>query len=32
MKNFMTARKVCSPEWADRAGNVFRKRLAKANH
>lgn len=32
MKNFMTARKVCSNEWADRAGDVFRKKLATAKH
>jgi TPP-dependent pyruvate/acetoin dehydrogenase alpha subunit len=31
MKNFMTARKVCTDEWADRAGDVFRKKLAIAN-
>jgi TPP-dependent pyruvate/acetoin dehydrogenase alpha subunit len=31
MKNFMTARKVCTAEWADRAGDAFRKKLATAN-
>lgn len=32
MKSFMTARKVCSAKWADRAWDVFRKKLATANH
>lgn len=31
MKNFMTARKVCNDEWADRAGDVFRKKMTTAN-
>jgi TPP-dependent pyruvate/acetoin dehydrogenase alpha subunit len=32
MKKFMTMRKVCSVKWADRAGDIFRKKLARANH
>ncbi|WP_348266366.1 thiamine pyrophosphate-dependent enzyme [Edaphobacter paludis] len=28
MKNFMTGRQVCSEDWADHAGDTFRKNLA----
>jgi len=31
MKNFMTARKVCSNEWADRTGDIVRKKLDASN-
>lgn len=32
MKRFLTGRKVCSEEWANHAGDAFRKKLAAAKH
>lgn len=31
MQNFMTGRKVCTRDWANHVGDVFLKKLAKAN-
>jgi TPP-dependent pyruvate/acetoin dehydrogenase alpha subunit len=31
MKNFMVGRKVCSEDWANHAGDLFRKKIAAAN-